>query len=81
MAQYSDQAYPQEMAAPGDYDYPSALRIDSTHRYLFGLAQGYRPIGKTPVTLLFQFDIQRRELVHTFDLTPGVITNEPAPAP
>lgn len=75
LVQYSDESTPRLAGAPGDYVYPSAIRIDNSQHFLFCLARGYRPIGNTPVTLLFVYDLQRRKLVHSYNLKNNLITN------
>ncbi len=72
---YSDEPAPRIVGRPGDYVYPSAIRLDSNKRVLYCLAQGYRPIGNTPVTLLFIFDLQRRESIQSYNIKNGIIPN------
>jgi len=73
--QYSDESGPRVAGRPGDYVYPSAIRLDSSKQVLYCLAQGYRPIGNTPVTLLFLFDLQRREIIKSYDIKKGILPN------
>ena len=80
LVHYSDQPTAQEIADPGDYILPFDIRIDNAHKYLFLVAQGYPAIGKTQITLLYQFDIEHRKLVNTFKIRPGIITKPPTPA-
>ena len=75
LVQYSDESSPRVAGSPGDYVYPSAIRFDSKTSQLFGLAQGFRPIGNAPVTLLFVYDLQQRKVIRAYDLKSGLIPN------
>ena len=79
---YSDESKPRDLGTPGDYIYPSDLRQSADQKFIFCLASGYLPFGSPEaVTNLYQFDIQKREIIHEFRVTQGLLSNSTPKAP
>ncbi|GAO02686.1 hypothetical protein [Anaeromyxobacter sp. PSR-1] len=79
VARFSDESSPRTMFTPGDYVYPSELRVALRERVVYGRASGLAG-GITKVTKIFAYDLDRRRLVESVDVDPGLLppVREPA---
>lgn len=72
VAQYSDEASPRTIFAPGDYVYPRELRVASREHVVFGRASGLAG-GMTEVTKIFAYDLDRRRLLDSLEVAPALL--------
>lgn len=80
LGQYSDESTPRMIGHPGDYVYPSDLRINPDRSTLFAKASGLAG-GISPVTVLFEFDLQNRSIRHTYLVDGQLLGKGPEPPP
>jgi hypothetical protein len=77
-AQYSDEPSPRIMFTPGDYVYPSELRVSSRGHVVYGRANGLAG-GITETTKIFSYDLDARRLVESFEVAPRLLPPMQAP--
>jgi hypothetical protein len=79
VARFSDEPAPRKVFTPGDYVYPSELRVALRDRVVYGRASGLAG-GITNVTKIFAYDLDRRRLVDSAEIDPGLLppVREPA---
>lgn len=71
-ARYADEPSPRIMASGGDYVYPQELRLDAAGGRAFARAGGAEA-GLRRVTVLFEYDLERREPVARVEVDAGVL--------
>jgi hypothetical protein len=77
-AKYSDEPETRIMFLPGDYVYPTELRVARGAHIVYGRASGYAG-GTTVVTRIFAFDLERRLLIGSQSVDPRVLPPEVRP--
>ncbi len=77
VAQFPDEASPRTVFMPGDYVYPSELRVGE--HVVYGRASG-KAGGITNVTRIFAYDLNRRAMVETIEVEAGLLPPARAPA-
>jgi len=77
-AKYSDEPEARIMFLPGDYVYPTELRVARGAHIVYGRASGYAG-GTTVVARIFAFDLERRLLIGSQSVDPGVLPPEVRP--
>lgn len=82
VAWYSDESKPRTMFTPGDYIYPTELRIALNEHVVYGRASGAAG-GIKQVTKIFAYDLDRRRLLQSVEVDPQVLppVREPASSP
>jgi hypothetical protein len=78
VAQYSDEPMPRVMFTPGDYVYPSELRVASRDRVVYGRATGLAG-GITETTKIFAYDLAARRLIESVEVAPRLLPPVQAP--
>jgi hypothetical protein len=78
VAQYSDESTPRVMFTPGDYVYPTELRVASRGHVLYGRASGLAG-GITETTKIFSYDFDARRLVEAVEVAPRLLPPVKAP--
>ena len=71
------------MFTPGDYLYPSELRIASRGHVVYGRASGLAG-GITETTKIFAYDLDARRLVESVEVVPRLlppVQEPPSPRP
>ena len=79
VARYSDESSPRTMFTPGDYVYPTELRVALREHVVYGRASGVAG-GITMVTRIFAYDLDRRRLLESREVAPALLppVREPA---
>lgn len=72
VAQYSDESTPRVMFTPGDYVYPSEVRVASRGHVVYGRASGLAG-GITQTTKIFAFDLDGRRLIEWLEVAPRLL--------
>jgi len=72
VARYSDELSPRIMFTPGDYVYPSELRVASRDHVVYGRASGLAG-GITKTTKIFAYDLDARGLVESVEVAPRLL--------
>jgi hypothetical protein len=73
VAQYSDEPGPRIMFAPGDYVYPSELRVPPRGHVVYGRATGLAG-GLTETTKIFAYDLDARRPVESLEVAPRLLS-------
>lgn len=72
VARYSDESSPRTVFTPGDYVYPTELRIAPNEHVVYGRASGVAG-GITQVTKIFAYDLDRRRLLESVEVDPNLL--------
>ena len=83
IGQYSDEKEHRLIGNPGDYVHPVDIRVNPALTRIFCKASGLAG-GIQQVTILFEFDIHSRNLIHAYHVDPKFLPSNPlplAPAP
>ncbi|WP_291271537.1 hypothetical protein [Geothrix sp.] len=76
--QFSDESTPRTIGHPGDYVYPCDLRYNASKKLLFAKASGLAG-GIERVTVVFEYDVQQRRLLHTYHVAENLLPPDPTP--
>lgn len=79
VARFSGESSPRKVFTPGDYVYPTELRVAPREHVVYGRASGLAG-GMRNVTKIFAYDLDRRRLVESVEIDPGLLppVREPA---
>lgn len=72
VAQYSDEPTRRILFTPGDYVYPSELRVGVRNRVVYGRASGLAG-GLLETTKIFAYDLDARRLVGSIRVAPRLL--------
>jgi hypothetical protein len=78
LGQYSDEQPQRVIGNAGDYVYPCDLRIDKGRGIILAKASGLSG-GIAKATILFEFDITSRQLLHAYQVASELFPPEPVP--
>jgi hypothetical protein len=83
LAKYGDETQPRIVGQPGDYVYPTELRVNRETRRVYGMARGLAG-GIWHKTVIFEFDLVRRQQIGRVEvddkiLPPAVQPEGPKP--
>jgi hypothetical protein len=78
IGQYSDEQEPRLIGNPGDYVHPVDIRVNSALTKVFCKASGLAG-GVQQVTIVFEFDIHSRNLIHSYHVDPKFLPANPMP--
>jgi hypothetical protein len=73
MATFGPDPRPAEIANPGDYIYPSDVRVDASNDRLYVKATGVAAGSAQPQTWLFEYDLAQRQQVRRLLVDPSVL--------